>query len=185
MKLHILFLIAGVTLLGFCGKADAVGITRLTNTNTNAVTLSGITGGDAVVGIDYRPIDGLLIGPGYNSATGTARVYSITAAGVATSINGNTLTLGTGLARVTADFNPFANAIRIVTSGAGGANSTAFGNNNFRIGTGGTGALVTAAGDLNPANTGIRATAYSCNNAGGGTSGATTLMKLTALTMCS
>lgn len=165
MKLHILFLIAGVTLLGFCGKADAVGITRLTNTNTNAVTLSGITGGDAVVGIDYRPIDGLLIGPGYNSATGTARVYSITAAGVATSINGNTLTLGTGLARVTADFNPFANAIR--------------------IGTGGTGALVTADGDLNPANTGIRATAYSCNNAGGGTSGATTLMKLTALTMCS
>ena len=70
---------------------------------------------------------------------------------------------------MTADFNPTANAIRVVTSGATG--------NNLRIPTGGTGVLTTDT-DLNPANTGIRATAYSRNNAGGGTSGATTLYEI-------
>ena len=130
--------------LGLGGNASAVPITALTNTGTlvtfdsatpgtilNTVTLSGITGGDAVVGIDYRPADGVLIGLGYNTATGTARVYSITAAGLATSINANTLTLGTGLARVTADFNPTVNAIRVVSSAAT--------TNDLRITTGGTG----------------------------------------------
>ena len=168
--------------LGLGGNASAVPITALTNTGTlvtfdsatpgtilNTVTLSGITGGDAVVGIDYRPLDGVLIGLGYNSATGTARVYSITAAGLATSIIANTLTLGTGLARVTADFNPTVNAIRVVSSAAT--------TNDLRITTGGTGAQANDT-DLNPANTGIRATAFSRNNAGGGISGATTLYEI-------
>ena len=43
--------------------------------------------------------------------------------------------------------------------------------------TGGTGVLATDT-DLNPANTGIRSTAYSRNNPGGGTSGATTLYEI-------
>lgn len=168
--------------LGLVGNVSAVPIKALTNTGTlvsfdsatpgtilSTVTLSGLTGGDAVVGIDYRPIDGLLIGLGYNSTTGTARVYSITDVGVATSINTNTLTLGVGLARVTADFNPTANALRIVTSAAT--------SNNLRIPTGGTGVQANDT-DLNPANTGIRSTAYSRNNSGGGTSGATTLYEI-------
>ena len=175
-------LTASAVALGLGSIASAVTITALTNTGTlvsfdsatpgsilNTVTLSGITGGDAVVGIDYRPADGLLIGLGYNTVTGTARVYSITAAGVATSINSNTLTLGTGLARVTADFNPTANAIRIVTS--------ALTANDLRITTAGTGAQANDT-DLNPANPGIRSTAYSRNNAGGGISGATTLYEI-------
>ena len=134
------------------------------------VLISGLTAGDSLVAIDYRPIDAVLIGFGYNTTTGTARVYTLSlTTGIATSINGNTLTLGTGLARVTADFNPTANAIRLVTSGATG--------NNLRIPTAGTGVLTTDT-DLNPANSGIRATAYSRNNAGGGTSGATTLYEI-------
>ena len=182
MNIRLSLLAAFAATIVLAGSAGAVTITGLTSTNTlvsfdsatpgtiiNTVTLSGITGGDAVVGIDYRPIDGLLIGLGYNSATGTARVYSITAAGVATSINVNLLSLGTGLARVTADFNPTVNALRVVTNGATG--------NNLRIPTGGTGVL-TIDTDLNPANTGIRATAFSRNNAGGGTSGATTLYEI-------
>ena len=138
---------------------------------TNVVT--GLTAGDVLVGIDFRPIDQQLIGFGYNSATGIGRVYSITSAGVATSINANSLSIGTNLNRVIADFNPFANAFRMTT--------TAATQNNARIPTGGTGAL-TFDTDLNPANSGIRATAYSRNNAGGGTSGATTLYLIDGVT---
>lgn len=131
------------------------------------VSISGLGGGESLVGIDYRPIDGLLVGFGYTSTSGAGKVYSINiSTGVLTSINSNTLTLSTGLARVLADFNPTANALRLTTSGAT--------SNNLRLPTGGTGVLTTDT-DLNPANTGIRATAYSRNNAGGGTSGATTL----------
>lgn len=168
---------------GFLGDARAAIITALTSANSlvtinstmpgNNITTVGVTGltvGDVLVGIDYRPLDSSLIGLGYNAATGTARVYSITSGGFATSINVNTLNIGLNLNRVTADFNPTANALRIVTSATTG--------NNLRIPTGGTGALVTTDGDLNAANTGIRATAYSRNNAGGGTSGATTLYEI-------
>ena len=164
---------------GFLGDARAAIITALTSANSlvtinstmpgNNITTVGVTGltvGDVLVGIDYRPLDSSLIGLGYNAAAGTARVYSITSGGVATSINANTLNIGLNLNRVTADFNPTANALRIVTSATTG--------NNLRIPTGGTGVLTTDT-DLNAANTGIRATAYSRNNAGGGTSGATTL----------
>ena len=163
-------------------SANAVPITGLTSSGTlvtfdsatpgtiaSTVTITGLTLGDTIVAIDYRPIDASLIGLGYNSTGGTARVYSITQGGAATSINTNTLTLGVGIVRLTADFNPAANALRIVTSAATG--------NNLRIPTGGTGALATDT-DLNPANTGIGATAYSRNNAGGGTSGATTLYEI-------
>lgn len=131
----------------------------------SAVTINGLTVGQTLVGIDYRPADLLLVGLGYNSVTGASNVYTISlSTGLATSIN--TLTLSTGLARVMADFNPTANALRVTTSGATG--------NNLRVPTGGTGALTTDT-DLNPANIGIRATAYSRDNAGGGTGGATTL----------
>ena len=182
MKTTASLLTAIAVTLGLLNSAQAVLMTGLTTTGdlvsfdsatpgtiTSTVTLSGITIGDAVVGIDYRPADNVFIGLGYNGAAGTARVYSISAAGVATSINSNTLTLGLGLARVTADFNPTANVIRVVTSAATG--------NNLRITAAGTGPLA-ADTDLTPANTGIRATAFSRNNAGGGTSGATTLYEI-------
>ena len=131
------------------------------------VTISGLGVGETLVGLDYRPADIQLVGLGYATATGAARVYSINlSTGALTSINSNSLTLSTGLVRVISDFNPTANALRVTTSGAA--------TNNLRVPTGGTGVLTTDT-DLNPANTGIRATAYSRNNAGGGTSGATTL----------
>jgi trimeric autotransporter adhesin len=133
---------------GFCQPASAIIISALTSANTlvtfdsatpgsiqSSVAISGLTAGDALVGIDYRPLDGVLVGFGYNSAAGTARVYSISATGSATSINTNTLTIGTGLTRITADFNPTANALRVVTSAAAA--------NNLRIGSGGTATLTT------------------------------------------
>ncbi|HUP79967.1 MAG TPA: DUF4394 domain-containing protein [Pirellula sp.] len=160
---------------GFCQSAPAVIISALTSTNAlvtfdsatpgtilSNIAVSGLTAGDSLVGIDYRPADGQFVGLGYNSGTGAARVYALNG-GVATSIN--TLALGPGLNRITADFNPTANALRVVTSAA----------TNFRAPTGGTGALTPDANINGGNNTGILATAYSRNNAGGGTSGATTL----------
>lgn len=138
-------------------------------TITNTATITGLVAGDTLSAIDYRPFDGQLVGLGYNSGAGTARIYAISVSGSATSINANALNVGVGLNRITADFNPTANALRIVTSAVGG--------NNIRLPTGGTGVL-TLDTDLNPANAGIRATAYARNNAGGGTSGATTLYEI-------
>lgn len=168
---------------GLAGQAQAqINVAALTSTGglvffnsgtpgtiTSSVAVTGLNAGDSLVAIDYRPIDQQLVGLGYNANTGLASVYTITPAGAATSINGNVLSLGTGTARVTADFNPTANALRIVTSSATG--------NNRRIPAGGTGAIATDT-DLNPANPGIRSTAYSRNNPGGGTSGATTLYEI-------
>ncbi len=157
---------------------DNAGTLQLLNFDTatpgtligSALTLSGLGVNETLVGIDYRPLDSVLVGLGYNSVTGAAKVYSISlSTGVLTSINANTLTLATGITRLTMDFNPTANAVRVVTSAAT--------SNNLRIPTGGTGVLTTDT-DLNPANAGIRATAYSRDNAGGGTSGATTLYEI-------
>lgn len=190
MNVRFLFTIGLTTVAmfgGYCQSARAVIISALTSsaltgansivtfdsaspgTITNTVPISGITLGDVLSGIDYRPIDQQLVGLGYNSATGFARVYSISASGAATSVNANTLNFGIGLNRITADFNPTANALRVVTSAAD--------RNNLRITAAGTGMLADDT-NLNPTNAGIRATAYSRNSAGGGTSGATTLYEI-------
>ncbi len=190
LRLQVL-LAATIGVLSLISTARAQSVTALTSTNTlvtfNAATpgtinstspvVSGLVAGDSLSAIDYRPADSQLIGFGYNSTTGAAHVYSISlATGVATSINANTLTLSTGVAKPLADFNPFANALRVTTSAA-----TA---NNLRIPTGGTGAL-TPDTDLNPANAGILGSAYSRNQPGGGTSGATTLYLVSGTTLYS
>ena len=105
-----------------CGHAQS--FTGLLNTNAlynfNAATpgvgtivsVTGLSAGEVLSAIDYRPIDQSLIGISYMTATGVAHVYSINPiTGMATSINANSISLGGGLARITADFNPTANAI--------------------------------------------------------------------------
>src|SRR5207248_4378007 len=76
-----------------------------------------------------------------------------TVTGVATSIN--SFTLPTGIAGFGVDFNPVANAFRIVGSNGG----------NFRAPVGGTGALVTDTA-LNPGTPNVSAVAYDRNFAG-------------------
>lgn len=182
MPLNHFILSAASLFLAGGGVASAISVTGLAGSNlvtfdsatpgvfSNSVAVSGLTAGDSLVAIDYRPADGRLIGVGYNSAAGTARVYTLdTSTGLATSINLNTLSIGTGLSQVTADFNPTANAIRVVTSSGTG--------NNLRITMAGAGALALDS-DLNPGPASIRATAYSFNVAGGGASGRTTLYEI-------
>jgi hypothetical protein len=123
-----------------------------------AVPVTGLTAGDVLVGMDVRPVDGALVGLGYNSGVGTARVYSLnTLTGAATQINANPVTIGTGVSGFGVDFNPVPNALRIVTNAATG--------NNLRITVGGTGAINTDS-TLNPGTPSIQAAAYSNNFAG-------------------
>jgi hypothetical protein len=101
-----------------------------------AVPVTGLTGGDSLVGIDLRPVDGAIVGLGYNSTAGTARVYSLnTTSGLATQINTANIPIGTGVTGFGVDFNPVPNALRIVTNAGTG--------NNLRITVGGTGVVNT------------------------------------------
>jgi hypothetical protein len=133
--------------------------------------VTGLTANDVLAGIDFRPADGILVGLGYNSGAGTGRIYAINpTTGVANVLNANTVNFGTGLSRVMADFNPTANALRLVSNGPGGGAT----GNNFRAGSGGTAAPITD-GNLNPGTPTIISNAYSNNVPGGGPNGATTL----------
>ncbi|PPG06513.1 hypothetical protein C5C27_06390 [Rathayibacter sp. AY2B7] len=80
---------------------------------TSRVAVTGLTGGDtALIGIDYRVQDGALYGVGDNAAS--AGVYSINpSTGVATQVTRLTVALsGTSFG---VDFNPAANALRVVS----------------------------------------------------------------------
>src|SRR5262245_18937513 len=116
-----------------------------------SVTVTGVVAGQVLVGIDFRPSDMALVGLGYNSGTGAANVYTInTATGAASSIN--SFTLPTGIAAFGVDFNPAANALRLVGSNGG----------NFRVTTGGSGTFNTDTA-LNPGTPNVRAIAYDRN----------------------
>jgi hypothetical protein len=90
--------------------------------------ITGITAGQTLVGIDYRPTNGLLYGLGYNPATGATQLYTIVpgasgTASVATPVNATPITLPLGQAgtspssrRIGFDFNPVADRIRVVST---------------------------------------------------------------------
>jgi hypothetical protein len=91
-------------------------------------TITGVTAGQVLVGIDYRPNNGLLYGLGYNPATGATQLYTITpgASGtpsVATTVSATPVLLDLGQAgtslsskRIGFDFNPAADRIRVVST---------------------------------------------------------------------
>lgn len=132
-------------------------------TTSDPIAVTGLVAGDALICIDIRPVENVLIGLGYNTGNGRAHVYSINAVnGAATVINPNTLTIGAGLSSVRMEFNPTTNEIRLIANG------------NWRIMAGGTGALVQDDPLIGSFISPLRTTAHSRNNAGGGTNGATT-----------
>ena len=124
------------------------------------IAISGLGAGQALVGIDFRPLDRQLVGVA-SAAGGMGAVYSINPfTGAATQINTIAALTGTSFG---VDFNPVPNALRIVSDA----------DQNLRI-TAGGGGVVNTDTALNPGNPNVVGAAYT-NNVPGGIGGQTTL----------
>ena len=163
-------ILAAAAALAVAGSARAEVITALTTSNTlvrfdsatpgtligATVPISGLQPGETLQGIDFRPSDGRLFGVAYNSTTGRVNVYAIDqTTGAVQNSNLNNNVVAAGIGRLMIDFNPVANALRIVGSNGG----------NFRIPASGTGALVTDTA-LNPGSPVVTGIAYDRSFAG-------------------
>ncbi|MBA3515788.1 MAG: DUF4394 domain-containing protein, partial [Pyrinomonadaceae bacterium] len=123
------------------------------------ITVSGLLAGDRLVGIDRRPINGLIYGVAQNGTVG--RIYTINATTGAASLV-STLSVPLTGTNFGVDFNPTVDRLRVV--------SNLDQNLRINVDTGATlvdGTLAYAVGDPNQgANPNITAVAYSNNFAG-------------------
>ncbi len=91
------------------------------NSNTpgtilSTMPLTGITAGQAVEGLDFRPATGQLYALGYNASNGQSQVYTVnTSTGAAVPV-GSAITLATGMNNLSFDFNPTVDRIRVTSS---------------------------------------------------------------------
>ena len=140
-------------------------------TNRATVAILGMQAGENIVGIDYRPADGLLYGVGsggriytINPTTGAATLKSTLTADTADTTAPFTALSGADFG---VDFNPAADRLRIVSNTGQSLR--------INIDTGAT----TTDGNINggPANTAVTAAAYTNSFAG---TGSTTLFVLDA-----
>jgi hypothetical protein len=127
-------------------------------------SISGVTAGQILVGLDERPATGKLYALGYNSTTGASQVYKINPKkAVATAVNSTPAILPTGLTQVSVDFNPTVDRIRVTSSN--GANLRLHPDTGALLFTDGN--LAYIAGDPNAAATPmIGAVAYTNSFAG-------------------
>ena len=137
------------------------------------VAVSGLAAGHSLVGIDYRPLDQLLIGVA-RDPNGMAQIYSLNlTTGMATALSSLFSLPGTAFG---VDFNPVPNALRLVSDAE----------TNLRITMGGSGtvntdgSLTRTAGSADPTLR-VIAAAYGNNNPGG-LAGNTTLYVVDAQT---
>ena len=121
---------AAITALLFAQQAEAqkiVGITQddkiftmasasAPGTTTTPIAITGMTAGQTVAGVDYRPATGELYALGYNSSTTEAQLYTINATtGAATVINSTPIMLMLGSnSAISFDFNPTVDRIRVL-----------------------------------------------------------------------
>jgi hypothetical protein len=138
----------------------------LTKTNNNFISfdsdrpsmirsltaITGVTAGQKIVGMDFRPADRQLYGLGYNFATTDYQLYLInTATGAATAVNATPGQIALGnTGNIGFDFNPAVDRIRVV-SGNTAANYRLNPNDGSIAAT--DLALNYAAGDLNAGKT--------------------------------
>lgn len=86
-----------------------------------AYPVTGVTTGQVILGMDFRPSNKALYALGYNSSNGQSQLYTINRqTGAATAINATPIILALGTGDVGFDFNPVVDKIRVV--GANGAN---------------------------------------------------------------
>jgi len=104
------YALAGSTLVSFNPAVPAVA--------TSSITITGVVAGQTLVGIDFRPSNGLLYALGVNATTDTGTLYTISLlTGAATIIGagfggaGNLPASDYGF-----DFNPVVDIIRVVTA---------------------------------------------------------------------
>ncbi|MEP7264139.1 MAG: DUF4394 domain-containing protein [Bacteroidota bacterium] len=80
-------------------------------------TISGVTAGQLISGMDFRPATGELYILGYDTANGNAQVYKLQPAnGTAMVVNSIPVSLSLGKGKIGFDFNPVADRIRITGS---------------------------------------------------------------------
>ncbi|MES2524506.1 MAG: DUF4394 domain-containing protein [Gemmatimonadota bacterium] len=157
--------VSGETLIGLTDNNELVTFeSGKSNQTTNVVAITGLTGGETVVGIDYRPSD-----TGANGTNDIGKLYAVTTASRLYVVNPVTgaatspVTLSIALTGTAfgVGFNPAADRLRIHSNS----------NQNLRINveTGATildGALAYAAGDVNVGqDPDLTATGYTNNDA--------------------
>ncbi len=107
----------GIVIYGLQGAANLISFdSENPETILNLVTITGITAGQSIVGMDVRPSNSTLYVLGYNATNGQSQLYTldpITGIATASGVE-NTLALGAGLTGV--DFNPVADRLRIIAS---------------------------------------------------------------------
>ncbi len=145
-----IYAISGNNLISFKATAPSA---LLSN-----VSMNGIAAGQSIQGLDFRPNTGQLYALGYNQTSGEARLYTLDLpTGIATSIGSAPVTLKPNMGKVSFDFNPTVDRIRVTGSN----------NSNYRLHpvTGAIAAtdldLAFAAADVNAsANPSIGSVAY-------------------------
>lgn len=108
------------TIVGVMSGTTLVSFDAATpGTITSTVAITGITSGQSIQGLDFRPNTGELYAFGYNASGNTYQVYTINrSSGMATAINTATsIALGNG--PIGFDFNPTVDRIRVVSANGG------------------------------------------------------------------
>ncbi len=83
--------------------------------NSNAIT--GITAGQTIVGMDFRPANNMLYALGYNSTNNDAQLYTLNkTTAAATIVNATPIAITLGTVSVGFDFNPTVDRIRVVSN---------------------------------------------------------------------
>lgn len=81
------------------------------------VSVSGLAAGQVVSGLDFRPATGELYALGYNASSGEARLYTLDVmTGLATAIGTDPMALKANMGKISMDFNPTVDRIRVTGS---------------------------------------------------------------------
>lgn len=149
--------IYGITDPTFVGDPSLVYFDSASPGTLNSVgTITGIVAGQTLRGIDFRASNGLLYAISTSSSGTAGQLYTIDlSTGAATTVGGGLTLTGNSSGRVSIDFNPVVDAIRVVT-GTG---------QNYRVNAN-TGALINRDADINPGSPLISGVAYTNNFVG-------------------